>query len=71
LGGLATHAGSPPWRSGYWIPATPDEIVALAKINITYHRDPGASEMMTLSDGASDAILYLSPLGGMSMLLRT
>jgi hypothetical protein len=48
----------------------PDEPVELAKINITYRRDPGASEMMTLSDGASEAVLYLSPLGGMDMLLE-
>lgn len=48
----------------------PDEPIALAKINITYRRDPDAPEMMTLSDGANNAILYLSPLGGMSMLLE-
>lgn len=48
----------------------PDEPVELAKINITYRRDPDASEMMTLSDGAHDATLYLSPLGGMNMLLE-
>ncbi|HEY7021631.1 MAG TPA: hypothetical protein VH349_10985 [Ktedonobacterales bacterium] len=48
----------------------PNEPVELAKINITYRRDPGASEVMTLSDGANDAILYLSPLGGMNMLLE-
>jgi hypothetical protein len=48
----------------------PDEPVELAKISITYRRAPGASEVMTLSDGVNDAILYLSPLGGMNTLLE-
>jgi hypothetical protein len=55
---------------GKWISTMPDEPVELAKINITYRRDPGASEVMTLSDGASEVVLYLSPLGGMNMLLE-
>ena len=42
----------------------------MAKINITYRRVPGASEQIALSDGVNDAILYLSPLGGMNMLLE-
>jgi hypothetical protein len=48
----------------------PDEQVDLAKINITYRRDRDAPEMMTLSDGASEVVLYPSPLGGMNMLLE-
>lgn len=48
----------------------PDEPVQLAKINITYRLEPGASEVMTLSDGTSEVVLYLSPLGGMNMLLE-
>jgi hypothetical protein len=48
----------------------PDEPVELAKINIIYRRDPDALEMMTLSDGANEVVLYLSPLGGMNMLLE-
>jgi hypothetical protein len=48
----------------------PDEPVKLAKIDITYRREPGASEVMTLSDGTSEVVLYLSPLGGMNMLLE-
>jgi hypothetical protein len=48
----------------------PDEPAELPRINITYRRDPGVSEVMMLSDGANDAILYLSPLAGMHMLLE-
>jgi hypothetical protein len=48
----------------------PDEPVQLAKISLTYRRDTDAPETMTLSDGASEVALYLSPLGGMSMLLE-
>ena len=48
----------------------PDEQAELAKINITYRVDPDAPEMMTLSDGADEVVLYPSPLGGMSMLLE-
>ena len=47
----------------------PDEPVELAKINITYHKEPDELETMTLSDGANEVVLYPSPLGGMSMLL--
>jgi hypothetical protein len=32
-------------------------------------RDPDALEMMTVSDGATEVVLYPSPLGGMSVLL--
>jgi hypothetical protein len=52
------------------MPAMPDDPIALAKINITNRREPDAPEMMILSDGASEAILYLSPLGEMNMLLE-
>jgi hypothetical protein len=48
----------------------PHEPFELAKINITYRRDPDAAETMTLSDGASEVVLYPSALGGMSMLLN-
>jgi hypothetical protein len=50
--------------------AMPDEPAELARINITYRRDLSASEAMTLSDGAGEVVLYLSPLGGMNMLLE-
>jgi hypothetical protein len=45
--------------------------VELAKINITYHVDPSAPEIMTLSDGANEVVLYLSPLGGSGGMLLT
>jgi hypothetical protein len=71
LGELATHAGSPSSFLGKWKHATPDEQAELAKINITYRVDPNAPEMMTLSDGANEAVLYPSPLGGSGGMLLT
>jgi hypothetical protein len=47
----------------------PDEHVELAKINITYRSDPDAQEMMILSDGANEVVLYPGLSGGMLLTM--
>jgi hypothetical protein len=42
----------------------------VAKVDITYHRDPAAPVILTLSDGAITAELYPAPLGGTDLLLN-
>ena len=42
----------------------------LAKVNITYHRDPDAPVTLTLATDAANAVLYPAPLGGTDLLLE-
>jgi hypothetical protein len=41
----------------------------LARVDITYRRDPNAPVILTLSYGAVNVVLYPAPLGGTDLLL--